>query len=391
MSRKSLRHGAGRFVQLYFLFLVLPLATGFVLLFLYDPLQIYHAHWSRSQTLHSNFRLQAAAIIRREPFDGLILGTSMTENTSAEEAGRLFDERMANLSITASDFIERSLILDDIFRRRQIRHVIYTLDHVYIGTRKGYSLYPLPTFDFLYDRNPLNDIRVYLNEHFAKCLLHWSGAPDCVGTAVSLDRPNAWINQTEYAVRFGGISNWCKAKDNYQIRDAYVQLRKAIDNKASGVEQTPSAEELRQRIEAAKRYVDENVLRHVRRHPETRFDFFFPPYFRATYAIWHQARPIHSAVHLAIVRYMAEQAEYLPNMRVSGFETESFPDDIANYKDLSHYTDAIDSRILAALEAETHLITRRNVEAYVGAAVDRAKAFDLDALAGLLRDCGAGD
>ena len=391
MRRNSLRHGARRFVQLYFLFLVLPLATGFVPLLVYDPLQIYHKPWARPQTLHSNFRLQAAAIIRREPFDGLILGTSMTENTSAEEAGRLFDESMANLSITASDFIERSLILDDIFRRRQIRHVIYTLDHVYIGTRKGYSLYPVPTFDFLYDRNPLNDIRVYLNEHFAKCLLHWSGAPDCVGTAVSLDRPNAWINQTEYAVRFGGIRNWCGAKDNYQIRDAYMQLRKAIDNKASGVEQSPSAEELQQRAEAAKRYVDENVLRHVRRHPETRFDFFFPPYYRATYGIWHQARPIHSAVHIAMIRYLAEQAEALPNMRVSGFETESFPDDIANYKDLSHYADAIDSKILAALKAESHVITRRNVDAYVDASVARAREFDLEGLAASLRNCGAGN
>ena len=391
MQRKSRERGARRFVQVYLLALVLPLAIGFVALFAYDPLQIYHAHWGRPHTLHSNFRLQTAAIIRRESFDGLILGTSMTENTSADEASRLFGERLANLSITASDFIERSLILDDIFRRRQVRRVIYTLDHVYIGTRKGYSLYPLPTFDFLYDRNPFNDVRAYLNEHFAHCLLRWSHDPDCVGSAVSLDRPNAWINQTEYAVRFGGIRNWCQAKNNYQIRDVYLQLRKAIDNKASGTEQSPTEDELRQRIDAARRYVDDNVLRHVRRHPETRFDFFFPPYFRATYAIWHQARPIHSAVHAAMIRYFAEQAESLPNMRVSGFETESFPDDIANYKDLSHYADDIDSRILAALKSETHVITRRNVDAYVKASVARAKAFDMDGLAASLRDCGAGN
>ena len=151
---------ARRLVLSYFLFTAIPLLAGLAALYAYDPLEVYHRPWGRPETLHSNMRLQAAGVIKHRPFDSVVLGTSMMENTSAKEASALLGGDFVNLSLTAADFFERALVLDDLFRNRKIRQVVYSLDPLYIQSRKAYPHYPLPTFDFLYDLHPLNDYSV---------------------------------------------------------------------------------------------------------------------------------------------------------------------------------------------------------------------------------------
>lgn len=379
---------ARRLVKFYLSLSAIPLLLGFAAYYAYDPLQVYHVPWGRPLTLHGNMRLQAAGVIRHRSFDAVVLGTSMTENTSADEASRLLGGTFVNLSLTAADFFERSLLLDDLFRRKKINQVLYTLDHIYINSRKGYPLYPLPTFDFLYDRNPFNDIRVYLNTHFGLCLLHWSRDASCVGSEIGLNRPNAWFGQAEYATRFGGISKWCEARDNYQIRDAHKLIRSAVSDMTADVGMHPSKLEVDQKVQRAIEYVDDNLVRLIREHPDTRFYLVFPPYFRATFAIWHQARPVHSAIHLAVIRHLAQLASELKNMDVYGFESAPFVDEIANYKDLGHYHEAIDSQILESIASKHDRLTSENVEGYIQTVTERATRFDLGELNRQLDACG---
>ncbi|MBK6974155.1 MAG: hypothetical protein IPH26_14835 [Sterolibacteriaceae bacterium] len=380
---------ARRLVLSYFLFTAIPLLAGLAALYAYDPLEVYHRPWGRPETLHSNMRLQAAGVIKHRPFDSVVLGTSMMENTSAKEASALLGGDFVNLSLTAADFFERALVLDDLFRNRKIRQVVYSLDHIYINSRKGYPHYPLPTFDFLYDRNPLNDVRVYLNSHFGRCLLLWSRDPSCVGGEVDLNRPNAWFMQADQSIRFGGLAKWCEAKDNYQIRDAHELIRKAVVDLPVVAQMRMPEAEAGPKVQQAIQYVDDYLIRYVRAHPETRFHLVFPPYFRATYAIWHQARPVHSAIHIAVIRHLALLTDELRNMDVFGFENESFVDDIANYKDLGHYRETFDSRILASIASNEDRLTSDNVEAYIQTATSRAEQFDLRELNAQLDACAS--
>lgn len=366
---------------------IAPLVVGFAALLAYDPLQIYHLSWGRPLTLHSNMRLQAAGVIRHRNFDSVILGTSMTENSSADEASALLGGLFVNLSLTAADFYERALVLDYLFRGKSPKQILYTVDHIYINSRKGYPHFPLPTFDFLYDRNPFNDVRAYLNAHFGACLLRWSHDPDCIGSAVGLDRPNAWYAQPDYVKRFGGIDRWCESKGDYQIRDVHKLLQTAVEEISTDGAKTAPKAERDAKVMHAIQYVDDNVVRHVREHRDVRFVFIFPPYFRATYAIWHQARPMHSAIHLAVIRHFAHLSSELDNMEVYGFEDAAFLDDIANYKDLGHYGPAFDSQILHAIASKEHRLTENNVDAYIDHSLARAKAFDLRELKRQLDTC----
>lgn len=372
-----------RHVLVFLLAALGPLAILFLALYAYDPLALFHAPWGRPQGVHENMRLQAAGVIRHGDFDSVILGTSILENSSANEASRILGGRFVNLSVSAADFFERGLILRDLLARRPVRQVIYTLDFIYLDQRKGYWYYPLPTYDFLYDGNPLNDIRAYLNGHFLGCLLRWSTDPDCAGRALDLDRPNAWMRDPEQMRRFGGLDAWCRARDNAQIRDVYARLTEATRTIGTGVLPAPDPSQATRAID----YVERNLISVIRQYPETQFDLVFPPYSRAKFAIWHQSRPGDAATHLAVVRYLAGLASRLPNLKLVGFEDQEFPDDIARYKDIDHFDPEINSLVTRAIRAGAHRIVAANVEHYLAEATRRAVAYRLDEMTTRLAAC----
>jgi len=360
-----------------------PLAVLFGALFVYDPLALYHRPWGREATVHENMRLQAAGVIRHGDFDSVILGTSIVENSSADEAGRILGGRFVNLSLSAGDFFERGLILGYLLERRPVRHVIYSLDWIYLNQRKGYWYYPLPTYDYLYDANPFNDIRAYLNAHFLGCLLRWSGDPACIGRHTDLDRPNAWMNQPEEVARFGGVEAWCRARDNHQIRDVHAKLTEAVDAIRAGAIAVPDAAQ----TDLAIAYIESNLIRWVREFPDTRFHVVFPPYSRAKFATWHQYRRNDAEAHVAVVRHLVQLSGRLPNLHVFGFEDQDFLDDLARYKDLDHFDPAINTLIARAIGEGQHRITPANVERYIAEATRRARAYPLEELAARLTVC----
>lgn len=382
-----MHRSARRVTRLFLLCAVLPPLCFGALLFAYDPLALWHAPWGREATLHKNMRFAAVGAMRRAPFESALLGTSIMENMSAAEASRVLGSRFANLSLTASDYVERRIAIDYLLDVRPVQQLVYSLDKVYLTARRGYTTFPLPTWDFLYDGNRLNDARVYLNGHFLRCLRGWSKAPECVGRAADLDRPNAWADEPEHSLRFGGIDKWCAARTNYQVRDARNDLRKATLRLRGEPDGEPAPAEVAVVVARALAYVEENVVALVRRHPQTRFRMFFPPNSRAQFAIWHQSQPHFAAAHEAVIRLMAQRAGELPNLELHGFETEAFLDDIANYKDFVHYAPARDAWLLTAMRDGTHRLGPDNVEAYIAQARQRALGFDIAGLLATLEQC----
>ena len=375
-----------RLIAAYLTAALLPVGLLLAALFAYDPLTLFHRPWLRAPTLHANMRLAIPGAIRRQPFDAVILGTSILENTSADEASQLLGHRYANLSISAGDFFERGLVLDYLLVKHPVTHVVYSLDFIYLNQRKGYRLFPLSTFDFLYDGNRLNDIRAYLNEHTLSCLMHWSQDAACIGRPLSLNRPNAWMHDPGEAVRFGGLDHWCRSAGHPQIRDLREKLNAVADRLAAGVP-APTAEESAAHAARAIAYVDDNLLRIVASHPHTRFTLVFPPYSRAKFALWYQTAPQDAASHRAVIRHLVDQTRQLGNLEILGFEDQDFPDDLANYKDLDHFRPEINTGITTAIANHQQRLTPANVESYLDIAERRARAFDLVALARRLNQC----
>lgn len=367
-------------VRVYLGTLLVLLSALPVAFYIYDPLQVFHGPWGRDWGVNSNMRLQAAGIINNYEFDSVVLGTSMLENTSADIASTLLGGRFVNLSLSGSQHYERSLVLQHALRVKQLKHVIYSLDSSYISPAKENPKYPLSTYDYLYDRNVLNDVAVYYNDRFLKCLIVWSHAPDCTGRQVSLDRPGAWYKGRAHAARFGGLDKWFSAKNSNQVRRAFLSIVRS----AKQVGRAPAVNEqvFNRRLQETIGYLDETVLRHARANPNVSFYYVFPPYSRIRFSTLHQVAPLEARLHEEVVRYFARVAGELPNVQVFGYEDQDFLDDIANYKDPGHYAEPINTAMLHDMAEGQHEIGPENVESYLKSARDKALAFDLVGLAG---------
>jgi len=105
-----------RFIRLFVLWSLIILLPLLSYAFIFDPWQLFHKPWFRSTVFIENSRFQDAGIINSYDFDSIILGTSIAQNFSINEASRLFASRFVNLSIEAGLFSERAIILQRVLQ-----------------------------------------------------------------------------------------------------------------------------------------------------------------------------------------------------------------------------------------------------------------------------------
>lgn len=360
-----------------FLSLVLSTIILFLgALYIYDPLQVFHKPWGRDITFHKNMRQQAAGIINNYSFDSIILGTSMLENTSANKASEIFGGQFVNISMPGSDFVERKLILDYLFKKKTIKKVIYSLDSdKFIYQIKGYKLYPLKNYAYLYDQNPFNDINAYLNNKFLKCLKKFSVSQKCTGDRIGLDRPGAWYKSKHHSIRYGGLDKWFAANNNYQIKNAFKQISSTTSKIAQ--EKTVSLKNINIKIEKAKHYINKNLISLAKKYPDTEFLIVSPPYSRIYYAIWAQYNLPAYEIHKAIIEYLVQESMQYKNLKIFGYEDNALVDDIAKYKDPKHYHYSVNAWITQEMSQNRGLLTVDNIDMYLQSNTKKAQDYNL--------------
>ena len=108
------------FIGYSFLCLIFVMGINFII----DPLKLFHEPYFLKNKLDSNMRIQASGIIKNYEFDSIILGTSMLENTSAKTTSEILGGKFTNISLSGSDFFERSFILNYALEKKQMKKVI---------------------------------------------------------------------------------------------------------------------------------------------------------------------------------------------------------------------------------------------------------------------------
>ncbi|MCW8930259.1 MAG: hypothetical protein OQL19_08495 [Gammaproteobacteria bacterium] len=360
-----------------FLFFTLFFLTMFFLsLYLYDPLQIFHQPIGREATFHPKMRLQAAGIINNYDYDSVILGTSVLENTSSDEANKLFDKKYLNLSIGGSSFYERQIVLKSILNKKNnVKQVIFSFDSVYLIQATEREDIPVNSYAYLYDGWKINDFKAYLNKDSIYCLFKFSTSKKCIGFDVPYNTPKSWHHIEKYRARFGGLENWIQHKEDPQIEGSLRDIRHAAYKIIRN--QTALKTSVKDKVLQAKQYVDDYFLNLVKKHTQTEFIVIFPPYSRIRFAIWAQTNKEYYEVHKAIVKYMSEKDDELSNLKVFAFENEEFLDNIAQYKDLTHYEKGINSWMLRSVKNEYGRLDSKNLPHYFQSIDEKNLNFDL--------------
>jgi hypothetical protein len=363
--------------------LSLPLIL-FLLIFLFDPLAIFHQFGYKTHWFGLGLRVHAASAINSGKYDSFILGTSMLENTSARELEKLFSgSRFANISISAGNFYEQSILLESIFKDKHVKNIIFSLDDVYLKRVEARPSTPPESFAYLYNTNRLDDIQVYftwpgiikgLTHFFFKELLLKEKVHD---RYIDFNRPNAWMYDDGHMCRFGGLEKWFAAENNDQIIRALRTIFQTSSEIASGKTDFMTPSEESQEISRAIAYCKKYVIRHVKENPSVRFYLLFPPYSRIHFASWHQYFLTNARIHEAVVRYFANMTKELDNLSVYGFEDQVFLDQIEFYKDTGHFHPEINQKINLCLKNDECRLTTDNVEQYLMNARKAALDFDL--------------
>jgi len=338
-------------------------------MYAYDPLSIFHMPWGRPFTISRNMRQQNLALIKHFDFDSVIMGNSHTANTSANEISNLLGGKFMNLSMDGSNVYEQSFVLHYIIRQRDIKTVFRLISPSHV--RKGHGDYPIDNWAFLYDENPWNDLKVYLNPQHLQCLSIWSTSEKCVGRQVDMDTPTAWHMDPGHASRFGGIDNWILHRNNHQLADL---LRKTLPAMASALlsqRESPSPET----VEAVRAIINDFMVRPAIDNPSTRFVCFFSPNSLLSYAINVKSNSME--YYLYFVKEVVRLCEPVANIEIYGFDNEDFTGDITNYKDAIHYTKDINSLIIQSIAAGRNRLTVENVDGYIDTLYKRAENYDI--------------
>ena len=364
-------------IQIYFYTLI---ASSFFIIigfYIYDPLQIFHEPWGRDTTFNNNMRLQAAGIANNYTFDSLIIGSSILENTSSQEANDKLNGNFINISLSGSSYYERLLIMQYFFKKHSIKKVIFSLDAgSYIHQTKDYPKYPLYLFDYLYDDSKLNDYKAYLTYDFLGCLLTYSQDEQCIGRKTTLDRPNSWFMDKRIKERYGGLDKWFESENNNKRNAVYENILFQIRKISKG--NTLALNNIDLKILKAKQYVNTTVINFVKQNPNTEFIMIFPPYARIEYALWAQYNLPYFEIHKAMIEYFTIESEKLPNLKIFAFGDQNFLDNINYYKDTRHYHVSINSWMLSQIQNNLGLLESKKLYLYLQKITKKSKTYNFD-------------
>ncbi len=372
-------------VVLYFFSSILLTAIFFATIYYYDPLKIFHKPYKYKEYLQQNMRQQAAGIINNWDFNSIILGTSMLENTSSKEASRILGGRFVNISLSGSNFWERKLIMDYALRKKTIRTIIYSLDYIGGGLVDtsveitDNADYPLSSFRYLYDDNPVNDFNVYLNDKYLKCVFSFKNKNKCMGHKASIDRPNSWYEFPIHSVRFGGLTSWFKARKNPQIKWSFSEIINSVKRIEKGEVKTDK--DVDEKIAASKKHLEKTIITYAKQYPDTEFILAIPPYSRIVDAIDAKYNKPRFARIKASIRYLVDVSSYVKNIKVYGWGDSDYPDDISHYKDLAHYHHSFNSLMLQYIKDGQGLLTNDNVDEYLSVFTRKSSEYDIISLA----------
>ena len=358
-----------------FLFIIISAIILFLsALYVYDPMQIFHKHWiAKKDSLSHNMRFQAAGIINNYKFDSVILGTSMLENTSALETSKMLGGDFFNISLSGSSLYERSYILDYVLRKKNIKKVLMSLDGTLNDFKfTGSSKYPIEKYNYLYDINPFNDVKVYINDKYLNCLLTLSTDKVCVGNVPNMDKPNAWYRSKAHGVRFGGIDHWFNPKYSdkplQKISNTAKKIKKGESIPITGIEN---------KVKLAKIYLNKTLVMYIEKYKTTEFILILPPYTRIRYSLMAQYDKPTFEVYKSMIRYLVELSTKYENMKIYGWGDRAFLDDIANYKDTGHYHPSINVLMLKEIKDEKGLLTADNIDEYLTTFTKKALEYNL--------------
>ena len=325
-----------------------------------DPYFHYHDPQAGLYYELNNERSQNDGIIRHFSYDGMIIGTSMSENFKTSEAEELWGGSFIKVPFAGGTYKEQNdNIAKAIKYNPELKVVIRPLDYAYLmddadRVRDDLGDYP----DYLYDNNPFNDVNYIFNKDifFGICLpmLEDAHAGKAAGVT-SFDEYANWMAEAEFgpeAALLGRTEYKAPAKNE------------------------PFVEEVKEMVKAN---ITQNVVELAQANPDVDFYYYLTPY---SVAWWGSQKELGTMERwLAVEQYAIELMLECDNIHLYSFNNEfDVVSDLDNYRDECHHGDWINSQILGWLYSGTDQLTKENYKDYLAVERDFYTTFDYEGL-----------
>ena len=297
-----------------------------------DPFQVYRLATRYMPPIDNTTQVYAnAGIVRHYDYDSAIVGTSVTENFRPSQMDALLGGRFIKLCTSAGTAYNHALLLNLAFDTHEIRRIVYGLDVYSLIAELDETGSKVPFY--LYDHNPFNDVQYWLNRSVLGSFL-----PRCL---------RAWGQQQDDSIR-DSMYRW-KGPDDYGLAALYNALFSPI------APMRPADADLHKALDN----LNTHIIPFITAHPDTQFDFFFPPYSAAEWSSMQSKGTLESMLALRGLCYDVLSA--YDNVTLHDFAArEDWVLNLDNYKDTLHYGQWINDAIVEDIAALRCVVTSRD-------------------------------
>jgi len=287
-----------------------------------DPFQQYHlaTHYPpRFYFLHHRYINPGLA--KNQPYDTVVSGSSIMENTRNDFVARVCGGAAVNLSMPAMSASEQRLMIETALADRPLKRVILVLDfNEFAGGVEERQDVAGPLPRFLYDRNPFNDLPYLLS--WDVLVKAWRIVTGDTSEKFTSDPNAAWFWGN--VVRFGR-EQVLRGLDLKNLNARYRQPQRTLEGMRASFEH--------------------NLLPLFQSHPETEFDLVWPPYSILVWVDFAQRDQVQ--VSLEFKRYVFEKTRELDNVRVFDLQSEAvITHDLDKYDDIYHFDPTINEQLI---------------------------------------------
>lgn len=325
MERISQPRASRRWVWGTLLSALTLLLLAAALIYSVDPFQHYRAMTHMPPKVDG--QLQAyynIGIARNYEYDTLLLGSSMTENTSPRHVEELFGGQVVNLPFSGGSLPPYARMMKAAFDSRPMRRVMIILDSFAIAGEPETSSMHIPTY--LYDDSPFTDVYYLLSwDSIEKVIeLFLYNAREDTPETLDLDRLYYWGDLVNFGYRQTLLS--------YAFFDVPEQPPLETEGK----------------VEQMRANINLYLRPFIEGYPDTEFIFYFPPYSAVQ---WYSERKYGMLERQLFYRtYYAQELLPYDNVKLFDFQAhEEWVNDLDNYKDISHYRPEINELMTEAM------------------------------------------
>ena len=311
------------------LILLLGVCAGIV--YRVDPCFYYRMPTDRQPVFFSE-RYQTAGIVRNNPANVVLLGSSMTANYYGSDVGQVFGGTGLRLTIPDGYYSEFDAVMGLLMRSHPPKQVIFAMDANILTRPPDGVTGALP--GYLYDANPFNDVKYLLNKDvlyyslYAMMCRRW-------GEGETLDEGFFWDDTVWW--------NHMAALEEYQ-RPEIADKPMPADSLVADTEKNLAV-----------------VTRWAQQYPDVEFDLYFSPY---SILYWDKmARTGETEAVFAALKLACETLLPYENIRLHGllFDREII-EHLDYYCDYVHHSAEAGQLVLEKIHSGADRLTTENYQ-----------------------------